>query len=279
MKKNITILEKYNSFIVILGLILLLLNSSAAVSQSLQKEKKPHIVFLISEDPNNYEAHKTIPRFAEFLQHGYNYNVSVLLGSGNHNSFKFPNLEVISEADLVVIFFRRIALETKQLSLIKEYLKEGKPLIGIRTANHAFSVRSGEIPDGYQQWWEFVPEILGAENRGYGPTKLGTDVSIIPEAKDHPILEGVEPKEWHSTGNVYYVAPLVDRDAKVLLTGTVENKTEPIAWTRTADNSPVFYTSLGHPDDFEMPQFRRLLVNAIQWALNNNKSQNSKAYD
>jgi len=30
----------------------------------------------------------------------------------------------------------------------------------------------------------------------------------------------------------------------------------------------VFYTSLGHPKDFENPAFRRLLVNAIFWTLN-----------
>jgi type 1 glutamine amidotransferase len=29
----------------------------------------------------------------------------------------------------------------------------------------------------------------------------------------------------------------------------------------------VFYTSLGHPDDFAEPAFRRLLLNGILWAL------------
>jgi hypothetical protein len=29
----------------------------------------------------------------------------------------------------------------------------------------------------------------------------------------------------------------------------------------------VFYTSLGHIDDFDEPGFRRLLVNAVLWAL------------
>jgi type 1 glutamine amidotransferase len=51
------------------------------------------------------------------------------------------------------------------------------------------------------------------------------------------------------------------------LTGTAGQKTEPIAWTRMCGSSRVFYTSLGHPADFEQPQFRRLLVNAIRWSL------------
>ena len=62
-------------------------------------------------------------------------------------------------------------------------------------------------------------------------------------------------------------ARLVDLQANVLLTGSVEDKVEPIAWTRMCGSSRVFYTSLGYPTDFEQHQFRRLLVNAIHWAL------------
>jgi type 1 glutamine amidotransferase len=29
----------------------------------------------------------------------------------------------------------------------------------------------------------------------------------------------------------------------------------------------IFSTSLGHPDDFKIPEFRLLLVNSIAWAL------------
>ena len=50
----------------------------------------------------------------------------------------------------------------------------------------------------------------------------------------------------------------------------VEN---PVAWTNTctwADTCTggrVFYTSLGHPQDFEVASFRTLLVSGIRWAL------------
>jgi type 1 glutamine amidotransferase len=237
-----------------------------------QQDEDPHIVFLISEDPNNYEAHKTIPKFADMLSSEYDYETSVLLGTGDRNSFEFPNLEKeLPEADLLVVFFRRIALKKDQLNLIKDHLEQGKPLVGIRTANHAFSVRGGEIPAGYEQWWEFVPEVLGVENRGYGPAELGTDVAVTPAGKNHPTLKDVHPTDWHSTGNVYHVAPMIDQKATVLLTGTVKDKTEPIAWTRKAGNSRIFYTSLGYPDDFETPQFKQLLINGINWTLQEDK--------
>jgi len=37
--------------------------------------------------------------------------------------------------------------------------------------------------------------------------------------------------------------------------------------SNTAHGRRVFYTSLGSPDDFKQPFFRRLLLNGILWAL------------
>lgn len=226
----------------------------------------PHLVFLVSEDPDNYQAHRTIPPFAEMLRKEYGFRCTVIQGEGDPQAFHFPGLEVLPQADLLVIFFRRRALSSEQLGLIRSHLEAGKPLIGIRTANHAFSVR-GEVAAGHEKWWEFVPEVLGCENRGYGPVAPGTNVMLAPEAERHPILRNVEPSRWHSDGNLYLVKPLTDPQATVLLTGSVEDKSEPVAWTRTCGAARVFYTSLGYPTDFEQPRFRRLLINAIHWTL------------
>ena len=53
------------------------------------------------------------------------------------------------------------------------------------------------------------------------------------------------------------------------MTGQVESESaaEPVAWVNTAKNRRVFYTSLGNPDDFKQPFFRRLLLNGILWLL------------
>lgn len=230
----------------------------------------PHIVFLINEDPHNYEAHETVPLFAERLEEEYDYRVTVVEAEGDLPALRFPNLDVLSKADLLVIFFRRAALPVEQLERIKNYLDGGRPLVGIRTANHAFSVRDAErseIPEAYEDWWGFVPDILGCTNKGYGPPEEGTEVSVAEGAAGHPILDGFQPTEWHSDGVLYHVAPLLDEEATVLLTGSIEEAEEPIAWTRMAGDSRVFYTSLGYPDDFEQPAFRSLLINGIAWAL------------
>ena len=96
----------------------------------------------------------------------------------------------------------------------------------------------------------------------------GTDITVATGAENHPILQNVSPLDWHSTGNLYLVSPLLDKNATILLMGSVEDKVEPVAWTRlTSDKSKVFYTSLGYPDDFMQEQFRRLILNGINWAL------------
>ena len=65
------------------------------------------------------------------------------------------------------------------------------------------------------------------------------------------------------------MSPL-EPDTTPLLIGTIpDQQPEPIAWTHRfgEKRARVFFTSLGHPDDFTNAEFRRLLVNAIAWAL------------
>jgi hypothetical protein len=152
------------------------------------------------------------------LKQKYGYDVKVLLGSGEHGYYRYPHLKVISNADLLIIFARRIALPHEQMNLIKSYLAKGKPLIGIRTANHAFTARD-KIGEGFEDWPEFVSEILGCENRGYGPVEPGTEVSVVSAQIHHAILKNISNKQWHSKGNIYRIAPLLDKNAIVLLTG------------------------------------------------------------
>lgn len=239
------------------------LNSTAGAADA---KTPPKIVFLVSEDPNNYEATRTVPVFAKMLTDKYGCKCQVITGKGDPKAFSFPGLETIKDADLLVVFFRRRAISPEQYALIRNHLKAGKPLVGIRTANHAFSVQ-GDPAKGFEKWWEFVPEVLGCKNRGYGSTELGGDVAHVPAAAAHPILKGVAPDKWHTKGCIYLVAPMVDKKATVLMTATTESKTEPVTWVRDCKGSRVFYTSLGYPGDFNLPQFRTMLTNGIFWAM------------
>lgn len=232
-------------------------------------KKVPHLVFLINEDPLNYEADITIPPFADSLQKAGLFKTTVLKGSGTHDKFSFHGLEALDKADVLVVFCRRVALPHAQMDRIKKFIRAGKPVVGIRTANHGFSVREKSAAKGHEGWWGFVPDILGHENKGYEPEPLGTLVEVTRGSTEHPILKGISPQPWKSKGSVYKVSPMIDPDAVVLLTGSTPNVKEPAAWTRTNHyGGKVFYTSLGYPADFSESQFRQLLVNGLLWAAN-----------
>ena len=241
-----------------------------------KEDKRPHVVFIVSDD--HYHADKTLPAFAQMLREKYNCRCTVL--HGRHES-QIPDAAQIDGADCVVVFVRRLLLPEEQLAALRRYLKAGRPLVGLRTASHAFASQY-KYPDGYKtpagkdEWPEFDAEVLGGNYHGHGNNKAGSDIAIVEKMANHPILAGVEPRKWHSTGSLYFTSP-IDKNATALMTGSVPVKskdgksnsiqTEPLTWTRTHNGGRVVYTGLGHRDDFDVPQFRKLLVNSIFWAM------------
>jgi type 1 glutamine amidotransferase len=92
-----------------------------------------------------------------------------------------------------------------------------------------------------------------------------TKVEVAEGASKHPVLTGFKPFETRTS---LYKNRNNAADTRLLLTGTIPEHTEPVAWTREHKGGRVFYTSLGGPDDFNKNEFRDLLTNAILWAVN-----------
>ncbi len=229
-------------------------------------DDRKHLAIIVSDD--HYHADKTLPQFAQQLREKYDLHCTILHGEGKHRA---PLVEALKDADSLIVFVRRLGLPAEQLKAIQDYVNHGKPLIGMRTASHAFKINGKnppgfKVPEGRAEWVEFDTEVLGGHYTGHGPNELGTDVVFAKGAEGHPILKGVEPDAWHSTGSLYYVSPPLD-DAKVLMIGSNTVRTEPLLWTREYHGGKVIYISLGHPDDFREPQFRKLLTNIIFWSM------------
>jgi putative heme-binding domain-containing protein len=156
------------------------------------------------------------------------------------------------------------------MELLRAHVAAGKPLIGIRTASHAFDAPPKSAD--YAAWSKFDVEVLGARYGGhYGnkpPAAPHTTVEVVSSNASHLVLTGVQPKEFRVTSHLYKNSNLADTCVP-LLRGHVEGKdtVEPVAWVNTAQDRRVFYTSLGNPEDFQLPAFRRLLLNGILWCL------------
>lgn len=230
------------------------------------KATPPHVVLVVYED--EYEAARTLRDFARLLQQRYGCRTTMLVGEPEKD---LQGLKVLAEADGLVLYVRRKALPPDQMKQIRQYVEAGKPLVALRTSSHAFTLRPGGPPTSKEQWPQFDQQVLGGNYHGHtGKQFPPPEIFVAPEAVEHPILAGVEPKKWRSGGSLYLVSP-IDPKAMVLLWGQTGPHKEPVAWTRTYRGGRVFYTSLGHPDDFDhSPQFVRLLVQAVFWTMNRN---------
>jgi nicotinamidase-related amidase/type 1 glutamine amidotransferase len=232
-------------------------------------DKRPHLVVVIGED--EYKTEQSLPPFA-LKQLGKDFRVSTIFAS-EKNPNDFPGTEVLEDADLVLVSVRRRLLPEAQLARIRKLVSAGKPVVGIRTASHAFSPRPNQkVPEGHAVWAEFDRDVLGGHYTGHYDAKLAKDgktlIRVWGEARSHPILNGVPREDLSIKSSLYKTAPLGEK-ATALVLGRVEGQPnpEPVAWTNThTGGGRVFYVALGGPEDFEMPVFRRLLRNGIYWA-------------
>jgi putative membrane-bound dehydrogenase-like protein len=225
-------------------------------------DDRPSAVFLIGED--EYKTELTLPAFAtrELEPQGIRCTFLIADPKSPHD---FPGVEALDDASLLVVSVRRRAPTAEQMAIIRKYIDAGKPLVGIRTACHAFDTR-GKAPAGHVEWTSFDPDVLGGHYTNHHANDRHPVISHGPSEKPHPIVQDVETP-FTSEGSLYKVSPLAS-SARVLLWGTIPGQPpEPVAWVNMNGSSRVFYTSLGHPSDFGNPSFRRLLHNAIFWAL------------
>jgi len=231
-------------------------------------DTKKQIAVIIGE--NEYRTWETLPDFfrKEIAWRGY--NVSYVLSSPKDADSTFTNYDAIKDADLVVVTVRRRTPPKAMMDLLRAHVDAGKPVVGIRTASHAFDA---EPPNAnFASWPRFDTDVLGARYGGhYGnkpPVGPHTFVELVSSNAGHAVLTGLKPGEFRATSHLYVNNNLA-ATCVPLLTGHVEGnpKVEPVAWVNTAQDRRVFYTSLGGEQDFKLPAFRRLLLNGILWCL------------
>ena len=242
-----------------------------------KNDKRPRVMFISAE--SEYGADESLPEFANELEMKCGLACEIIQGSTDRSSEErdyITGFEELSNADLVVLFVRRRAFPVLQMEHFRDYLSSGKPLVALRTSSHAFDTR-GKHPDGHIEWRKFDPEVLGGNYNGHHGSGPVCTVTVEASAEAHPILAGVQIP-FTSVSSLYKANPLT-KSTKALLVGSIPGKKpEPVAWTNRYGKSRIFYTSLGHVDDFKNAQFRRLLINAVFWAIDK-PAPNIKAAD
>jgi len=256
-----------------------------------------HIVFVSGDE--EYRSEEALPMLAKILAERHGFKCTVLFAIDPKTGYidpdiltNIPGLAQLQTADLMVLFTRFRELPDNQMKYIDEYLKSGKPVIGLRTATHAFRYAlNKQSPyakysfDSKVKGWEdgFGRKVLGetwVSHHGVHK-KEGTRGLINGLYENNPILQGVKDI-WGPT-DVYTIRDLTE-DTKVLVFGqssygmtstsplSYDKSIMPVAWTKlykseNGKTARIFNTTMGASIDFKSKDLRRLLVNACYWAM------------
>jgi hypothetical protein len=255
-------------------------------------------IVLVSGD-EEYRSEEALPMLAKILSERHGFKTTVLFavdpktGEINPNvNTNIPGLEQLADADLMIISTRWRNLPGEQLKPIEDFLRAGKPVIGLRTATHALKPLDPEfayLADGYngpKKEWEggFGRVVLGEMwIRHHGDHgKESTRGILADDAKDNPILRGLKDGDIWGNTDVYGVRLPLPGDSRPLVYGQVlsgmqpsdppvEGKKNdpmmPIAWTKSyqipgGKKGEAFTTTMGSATDLASEGLRRLVVNA-----------------
>ena len=148
-----------------------------------------------------------------------------------------PGTEALNSADLMVILTRFRNLPDDQMKPIDDFLKAGKPVIGLRTATHAFAGIKGDYEhynNGYggpkTEWKDgFGRLVLGEKwiSHHGGHMTEATRGVFAPDAKGNALLHGIKDGEIWGATDVYGVRLPLPGDAKPLVLGQVLKRKGP----------------------------------------------------
>lgn len=232
------------------------------------KPTKPHVVFVTGDD--EYRSEITMPLMASILEARHGLRCTVLFAKPSPKTKEnIPGLEALKTADLAVFFLRWRTLPDDQMQHILDYLESGKPLVGLRTTTHSFLYPSGHR---HAKWNDgFGRDVFGQKWLFHYGHESSTDATVDSAAAEHPVLRGVK-REFHVRSWLYHVVPLYGESQPLVVGRAVATKNtksvaNPVAWVKMHNGARVFFTTMGHPEDFSIEAFRKLLINGILWTL------------
>lgn len=252
-----------------------------------------HVVLLSGDD--EYRSEEALPMLGKILAERHGFRCTVLFATNPETGEiqpdeqrHIPGLHHLDDADLLVCFLRFRQLPDEDMRHFVDYVVSGKPILGIRTATHAFNY-ADDSDSRYRDWgWRsrawpggFGQQVLGdtwvAHHGKHGSQSTRGVVEV--ENAAHPILNGVDDV-WGPT-DVYAITHLPD-DATVLLRGQVLDGMEPtsppaegppndpmmpLVWTRELEGQRIVCSTIGASTDCESEGLRRLFVNAVYWGV------------
>lgn len=254
-----------------------------------------NIVFIASD--HEYRSEESLPALARILAKRYGFTCTVVFALDSTGSIlpggsDLHGLKVLENADLMVIFTRFADFPDEEMQHINNYLEKGGPVVGFRTATHAFNNQKNPKWGHYsyqyngpmKSWKDGFGEVVLGETwvGHYGKNHQQASRLLVENGQEnHPVMQGVKNAFVQSGG---YNAYPEKTGSTVLARGQVLNgmapdspadtsKEElPVAWVRnykldSGAGGRVFATTHGASEDLLNEGFRRMVVNACFWTM------------
>ena len=172
--------------------------------------------------------------------------------------------------DVLVFYHMWQKITEEQKVVFADCIKQGKPLIVLHHSICAF--------DDWEEYWHIIggkyfhkPTVLNGKK--YPACSYIHDIHFMANISDieHPVTKGIKDFElFDETYKGFWVDPGV----KPLITTNDTTSTPVIGWTKTYGKARIVTLQSGHDSPtFQNPNFRKLLIQAIEWVYNNGKKE------
>jgi type 1 glutamine amidotransferase len=258
--------------------------------------KGKHIVLIAGDE--EYRSEQGMPMMGKILSQRHGFDCTVLFSISPDGAIdpnagtSLTNPAALDSADAIVMLIRFRKWPDEAMKHFDDAMRRGVPVIGLRTSTHAFQLPGSSA---YKSYNSFGKDVLGEKwVSHWGKHKVEATRGVIePANASDPILRGVS--DVFGDSDVYEAAP--PADARILMRGQVlagmkptdapaeytkkradggmqpiNDPMMPIAWTRivkTADgkDQKIFCNTMGAATDLASEDLRRMIVNAVFWAV------------
>ncbi len=179
---------------------------------------------------------------------------NVLRRSGRYEVTVTDDRSVLAGAlgdyDALALYCQGGEMTDEQEKHVTEFIRGGGALIGLHSANTAFTNSSAFV------------KLLGSAFDHHPHEHQDVHVKITDP--EHPVTVRLGDFDIHD--ELYVLKDLAD-DVEVLAETRYQGRPLPVAYVRTEGKGRVFYCSLGHSEkQFRHPHLRKLLLHGADWA-------------